>query len=367
MAENPTLPPENPANPNLRVFLLDVDYLGDNIGNDWTFTLSFERQPGITLPLAIRRGQRQRVNREVFNVGRPPSVDGSTTQLTVLIQATEADPRFDDRGFAANVISTRRFVRQRIGVSVTAAGGDKPRTARLVFTFIVVASPNLDDAIDTNGNVLIIDPSRPRTQTQERFQCARQVIERTTRIVPHVRFRPTEARLVSTAQITGEAELTAELSVALSGKISATFGAAIGAAGLAAESTLEGRAQAAARFLLRLNFVLIRYVFLLRGTLERFKVAEIRQLTDWVGADCEALGIPPNPQVEVSRVEGERVSQTIEETFVVYEVAAPGKEQGEEAVRQTELLDAVRTFLESQDFSAVPDPAGLPMPLNLGG
>jgi hypothetical protein len=74
--------------------------------------------------------------------------------------------------------------------------------------------------------------------------------------------------------------------------------------------------------------------------------------------------MPPDPQVETSRIEGEPVVDDVDEVFTIYEVVAAGQAQGANVIATTELQEAIRSFLEEQDFTDVPDPAGLPTPRN---
>jgi hypothetical protein len=135
-----TLPGVEVCQCHLRIIATSVEYLGDNVGNDWKFRLS------AVIPLLpfglgpergvgehrLEHGTSERLDIVLYEQTFPTCLTGTT--IPVYIQATEVDILWDDTGSAqADIVTspmegTRDFVVE-VPVSETATG-----TARLRFT-----------------------------------------------------------------------------------------------------------------------------------------------------------------------------------------------------------------------------------------
>lgn len=236
----------------------------------------------------------------------------------------------------------------------------------------------IDDERIAKGGVIIVDQEPATYHSITRKNCEYKVVNREIRIQVEINTSRLNFRPASIIEFTASGSIKAEIEAAL--KVQATVelltawqtitGAAI-PTGVRAGGSVEASiaAKMAAQIILSVNIRIIRYVYVIDGVLLARLVANIRDLWNWVGDDCEELGITPDPIEQEYQVKDPvfRELPISPLRFVIWEITSPsitplGRFWAENE-RNKMFRDKLQQSWDSGALRTLPLPQFMPEPL----
>lgn len=228
-----------------------------------------------------------------------------------------------------------------------------------------------------NGIVLVNERGTAVNQyhSQTRTDCVFQVVERQVEIQKQANLSQLKTN-VSSLLITDRKEIEVRLKVLLQSQFNLALGTQISVAtGIplvpavtakgAASVSQQQSAQLAGRFAQTIQMDLLLYIVRVHGNILARKVAQVREVWQWVGRDCEEMGVPGTGWENRYTLEGHWVEIPINWVFVIPQILSPRDRPGgpDWATQEAKprLHDRIRNM--HRQFLRVPEPPAVPPPI----